>query len=175
MKKVISLMLLVCVPFFLASCENKDEVADEIVHYYNEEFLPMYETKEDKMEDKPSKLTQLEEENKKDEAITFVKDKVMPVVDESLERLEAADIPNKKVKKMNDMQIEAEQFAKDSFKELIAFYKGDDVSEQDVEQGNEEMEEKYLDVFDYREELMEQYNLVEEDDSEYPKLKRAEE
>jgi len=49
MKKIISLILVVFALFLLVSCGNKDEVADEIVHYYNEEWMPVNDMKEKEM------------------------------------------------------------------------------------------------------------------------------
>lgn len=57
------------------------------------------------------------------------------------------------------MQIEAEKFAKKASQVIIAYYEGDDdVSKQDINQDNEELQEKYQDVLDYRDKLMDKYN-----------------
>lgn len=65
------------------------------------------------------------------------------------------------------MEIEAEEFLKDSMKEVVIHYNGGDVSEEDIRQNNIEIEEKFLKVTDYRYELMDEYNLeyVENDES----------
>jgi len=110
----------------------------------------------------------------------LVKDEILPIVDEALKQLESVDTENKKVEKMNDMQINAEQFAKDTLKELIAYYKGDDVPEKAIKQSDEKLKEKYDDVLDYRDKLLDQYNLEqtenedEDEDSKFYKIKRVE-
>jgi len=53
MKKLISLMLVMCALMLLISCENKDEVADEIVQYYNEEWIPINNMKKNDLTDFP--------------------------------------------------------------------------------------------------------------------------
>ncbi|MFD1068245.1 hypothetical protein [Oceanobacillus locisalsi] len=87
------------------------------------------------------------------------------------------DADNKKIKKMNDMQIEAEEIARNTFMDIITYYEGGDISENDINQSNEELKNKYQDVLDYRDELMEEYNLeqIENENSGYYKLKREEE
>ena len=78
---------------------------------------------------------------------------------------------------MNDMQIEAEEFAKEMSKDIIVYYEGGDVSEQDIEQYQVELVEKYDNVLDYRDKLMDQYSLEQtenaDEDSKYYKLERT--
>ncbi len=178
MKKIIIPILIVFTLLLLVSCGNKDEVANEIVHYYNEEWVPINDMKEKEMRDPLAEVARLESENKEDEAAALVKDKVLPIVDEVLGRLEAVDTDNRKVKKMNDMQIKAEEFARNMSKSIITYYEGGNVSEQDIEEYDEELQEKYQDVLDYRDKLMDKYNLEqtenEDEDSKFYKLKRAE-
>lgn len=179
MKKMLSLVLVVFVSFILVSCENKDEVADEIVHYYNEKWISINDMKEKEMRDPLSDLAKLEKQNKEEEAAVVVKDEVIPIADKVLERLDAVDSDNKKVKKMNDMQIEAEEIAREMSKKTAVYYKDGDVSEQDLKQYDEKMKDKYQDFLDYRDKLIDKYNLEqtenEDEDSKFHKLKRAEE
>lgn len=176
MKKVIGSILVVFALALLVSCSNKDEVADEIVHYYNEEWVPINVMKADEMRDVSVELSELDKEGKGDEAISLIKNEVLPVVDEALERLESVDPNNDEVKKMNDMQIEAEQYSRDRFKDTIAYYKGDK-SESELNPLVEKQDKKYEDVLDYRDKLMDKYNLeyTEDDDAlgNFRNLKRA--
>lgn len=135
MKKIICLIFVVFVLLLLVSCGNKDEVANEIIHYYNEEWVPINDMKEKEMRGLAME--------------------------------------------MNDLQIEAEEFAKDALKVINAYYDGDDdVTEQDINQNDEELQEKYDAILDYRDELMDEYNLEQvenkDENSELYKLKRAE-
>src|SRR5699024_5170537 len=76
-------------------------------------------------------------------------------------------------------EIEADELLKDSAKEAIIHYNGGDVSEEDIQQNNIEIEEKALKLTDYRHELIEEYDLeyVEDDESlgNFRELKREEE
>lgn len=178
MKKIIIPILIVLSSALLVSCGNKDEVAEDLIHYNNEEWVPINEMKKKEMHGIPFELTELENEGKEGEAIALVKDEILPIVDEVLEQLEASEPEHQKVKKLNDMQIEAEQFVKDKFKQVIIYYEGGDVSEQDIDQYDEEMRVKYQDILDYRDELIDKYNLEYVDDDEtlgnFRNLKRAE-
>ncbi len=155
-----------------------DEVAEDLIHYNNEEWVPINEMKKKKMRGIPLELTELENEGKEEEAIALVKDEILPVVNEVLEQLEAVEPEHQKVKKINEMQIEAEQFVKDKFKQVITYYEGGNVSEQDIDQYDEEMREKYQDILDYRDKLIDKYNLEYAGDDDtlgnFRNLKRAE-
>src|SRR5699024_2592538 len=146
--------------------------------YYNEEWVPINDMKAKEMRDPISDLARLEKENKKKEETLLVRNKFLPIYDEVLEGLESVDMDNNKVKKMNDMQIEAEKFARDTSKDIITYYDGGDMSEQDLKQYDEEMKEKYQAVLDYRDKLIDLYNLEQTEnkkgDSNFYKLKRAE-
>ncbi|GIO23663.1 hypothetical protein [Oceanobacillus sp. J11TS1] len=178
MKKIISIILVIFALFLLVSCSNKDEVADEIIQYYNEEWIPINDMKEKELRDLPFHLNELEEHQQYEEAIALIKDEMIPVADEVIKRLQAVEPENGKVKKLNDLEIEAEQFAKEGLNAVIIYYEGGDISESDVNQYNEDMQEKYQDFFDYRDKLMDKYNLEqfdeEEKGSKFYKIKRAE-
>lgn len=176
MKKGISLIIVVFAAFLLVSCGNKDEVADEIVHYYNEQWVPINAKDEEEMLDLFDKLYELEKKDKENKATAYIKNEMLPVVDEILERLESVDSSNKEVKKMNDMQIEAEQHERNGLKAIKDYYEGSK-SEDELNSLKEEWEQKIDDVIEYRDELMEKYDLEldrnEEKIGDFYKLKRA--
>ncbi|MFD1067899.1 hypothetical protein [Oceanobacillus locisalsi] len=178
MKKIIIPIFIVIIALLLVSCEDKDEVADEIVEFYNEEWVPINDMKEKGMADIPLELTRLEEEGESDEVIGLIKDEIIPLLDRVMERLKSVNPKNEKIEKMIDLQIEAEEFSKNIFGEARTYYENDNVTDQDIEQYNEELDEKYQEVLDYRDELMEEYNLEQiekkDRDSNFYKLKREE-
>ncbi|WP_449354433.1 hypothetical protein ACUL41_15215 [Virgibacillus natechei] len=176
MKKIIIPILIVITSFLLVSCGNQDEMVGEIVHYYNEEWMPINDMKEKAMRGIPFELTRLEEKHKEDKAAVLVEDEILPIINRALDRLEGVDTDNKKVKKMNDLQIEAEEFLKEISKDIIVYYKGGDVSEQNIKEYHEELKGKYDKVLNYRDKLMYQYNLEQANnkDSKFYKLKRKE-
>ncbi|GIO23669.1 hypothetical protein [Oceanobacillus sp. J11TS1] len=176
MKRVISSMLVVFALSLLVSCSNKDEVADEIVQYYNEEWVPINAMEEEEMRHFFNSMYELEK-NKKDEIISLIKNEPLPVVEESLKRLESLEPKNKQIDKLNEMQINIEHHERDGLEAIIDYYEGDK-SEDEIEKLREELNEKYDEIIDYRNDLMEKYNLeqdkVEEKIGDFYKLKRAE-
>ncbi|MFD1068244.1 hypothetical protein [Oceanobacillus locisalsi] len=83
MKKIITPIFIVIIALLLVSCEDRDEVADEIVNYYNEEWVPINDMKEKRMRNLLSEQERLESENKKEEAATLVKEEMVPIADKS--------------------------------------------------------------------------------------------
>ena len=59
---------------------------------------------------------------------------------------------------MNDLQIKAEEFAKTHLENVIDLYKGN-ISEEQYKKNDDELKEKYDTVLEYRDELMEKYDL----------------
>lgn len=102
MKKIISLMLVVIALSLLVSCSNGDEVADEIVHYYNEEWVPINDMKEKGMRGLPMEMNELAESHKNGEVIALIKDEMLPIFNEVLDRLKSVDPKNREIKKLND-------------------------------------------------------------------------
>lgn len=89
------------------------------------------------------KLEELESEGKDDEALSVVEDEIQPAVEDVRSRFESVDPTHEKVKKLNDMQIESEEFAKDKNKQLIGYYEDGDVSKVDIHLGAEEIVDEY--------------------------------
>lgn len=176
MKQTISMILVVLTLFLLVSCSNKGEVADEIVQYYNEEWVSMNEMKEETMNTLVTELYELDKEGKNQEVINLIKNEFYPSIDNILEHLESLELNNKEVKKMNDMQIEAEKYSRDRFKDTIEYYEGANISDSELKRLSREQNKKYDDVLEYRDKLMDKYNLelIEAEDSKSYVLKRVE-
>lgn len=175
MKKIISVLFLVCAMFIFTSCANKDEVADEIVQYYNEEWIPINDMKRTRLDGYALKINELEQEGKEDEAISLIEDKMIPIIDKVLGELEDVEAENKKVKKINDKQIKAEEFAKDMSEDIIAYYEGDK-SEDDIRSNKRKLESKYDKIIEYQDRLIDKYDLELSDEKikSFNKLERSE-
>src|SRR5699024_931092 len=121
----------------------------------------------------------LEDEGTDKETIVVIENEIIPILDDIQNEFKDVELQHKKVKKLNDLETEAEEFLKDSMKEVVIHYNGGDISEEDIRQNNIEIEEKFLKVTDYRYELMDEYKLeyVENDESlgNLRNLKRKEE
>jgi|SRR5699024_393924 len=178
-RKLLILMLTMFSLFVLASCGNKDEEAEELIQYNNDSWVPINEMKKEKMKESENKLTRVEDEGKDEEAGTVIEDEIIPILDDILNEFKAVELEHKKIKKLNDLEIAAEEFLKETMEEVAIYYNGGNVSEEDLNQNNNELEEKFQAVIDYRYELMDEYNLeyVENDESlgNFRNLKRKEE
>src|SRR5699024_12528488 len=100
-------------------------------------------------------LDTFDDEGKDKEAITILEDEMIPILNETINKFKDVNLQHKKIKKLNDLEIEADELLKDSAKEAIIHYNGGDVSEEDIQQNNIEIEEKALKLTDYRHELIE--------------------
>ena len=179
MKKVLMLMLTVFSLFLLVSCSNKEEEAEELIEYNNDKWVPINKMNNEKLDEPIKLLDTFDDEGKDKEAITILEDEMIPILNETINKFKDVNLQHKKIKKLNDLEIEADELLKDSAKEAIIHYNGGDVSEEDIQQNNIEIEEKALKLTDYRHELIEEYDLeyVEDDESlgNFRELKREEE
>ncbi|MEN1968767.1 hypothetical protein WMZ97_11930 [Lentibacillus sp. N15] len=161
MKKIFTWMLAVSALFLLAACSNDEETADELIEYYNEEWIPIHAMKSAKMDDAQERLLKIQEEqeeNYRGEAIALYKDEIIPSFNEVLERLKSVELEHKEVKKMNDLQMKAEEFGKTHLKMGIDYF-NDDISDTQYMTHEDELKEKYDDVLEYRDKLIEKYDL----------------
>lgn len=163
MKKIIIQMLTISALFLLVACGNKDEAADELIKYYNEEWIPIQAMKKTKTNNAQDNFLenyskQGEDDEKNKEVIALYKDEIIPIADEVLEQLKFIELEHRKVKKMNDLQIKAEEFAKTHLENAIDLYKGN-ISEEQYKKNDAQLKEKYDTVLEYRDELMEKYDL----------------
>lgn len=169
MKKFFTLVFVVSSLFFLSSCASDEEIADELIDYYNNEWIPIHAMKRKELgtskEDFRKIMMELEEGYEK-EAIELHENDIIPIVDKVLDRFESIELKHRKVKKLNKMQIKAEEHGRDLMKSGIDYFKGD-LSKSEYIQKDNELKRKYDEVNDYLEKLMENYNL------EYDKTKNS--
>ncbi|WP_066194135.1 MULTISPECIES: hypothetical protein [Gracilibacillus] len=179
MKQRMILVITACSLLLLASCSDKEEIAEELIQYNNEVWVPINKMKETELNDLESMQQELESAGKIEEAALLVENEIVPVMDEVLDQLESADTANKEVDEWNDMQIEAEELAKDYMEESVDYYESDEWSVVDHFFNTEELKAKYIDVADYRDELIDTYELEyvkgHEGLGNFRDLKRAEE
>jgi len=167
MKKYLIFTFIMFSLFILASCGNKDEEAEELIQYNNDKWVPINEVKKEKLNEPENKLTKVEDEGKDEEASTVIEDEIIPILDDIQNEFKAVELKHKKIKKLNELEIEAEEFLIKTMEEVVIHYKGGNVSEEDLNKNNNELEEKFQEVIDYRYELMDKYDLeyVEDDES----------
>lgn len=154
---------------FLFACSNKEEIAAEFVHYYNEEWIPILLMKKDKMDDVQRMIMEIEhelEENSDDETVSIYKEEIIdliklefiPVADDVVDRFKNIQLEHKEIIKLNELQIEAEEFARTVMDSGIDYYKGD-ITEEAYKKKENELEKRYVEVSDYIDRLMEKYSV----------------
>jgi|SRR5699024_3608413 len=167
MKKIMVHILIVFSLFLIASCSDPDEEAEELIEYNNDTWVPINKSKNEGISELTNELYRLEDEEKEEEAVTVIEEEIIPILDDTHDKFKAVDLENNKVKKLNDLEVEAEELLLEKTKELATHYKGGDVTEQNISQNNRKVAEKFQEVIDYRYELIKKYNLeyVEDDES----------
>src|SRR5699024_6487264 len=143
-------MLTIFSLFLFTPCGNKNEEKEEIKKYNNENWVPVNKMRKEKMNEPQTKLSKLEDEGKEKEAIAVIENEIITILDDIQNEFKDVELQHKKVKKLNDLETEAEEFLKDSMTEVVIHYNNGNISEEDNRQNNIEIEEKFLKVTDYR-------------------------
>lgn|SRR5699024_477564 len=155
------------IPLFilLVSCASDDEIADELIDYYNNEWIPIHDAKESKMKTMKNTFMNLainlEEGNEADvkkESIEKYETDVIPTVDKVIEQYESIQLNHRQVKKLNKKQIKVEKTERDYLESIIDYVNGD-ISVSKHREMENQLKEVIHEVNDYLEKLMEKYNL----------------
>jgi|SRR5699024_5377833 len=181
MKKTIIFVILVSSFVFLTACASDDEIADELIDYYNNEWIPIHAMKRSELgtakEDFRKIMMESGEDHEK-EAIELHENDIIPVIDKVVDQFESIELRHRKIKKLNKMQIKAEKHGRDLMQNGIDYFKGDASKSKYIQKDNE-LKRKYDEVNEYLEKLMDIYNLEydrKKDSIEgYYELKRKEE
>lgn len=163
MKKIFLFLFTASIAFLLTACANDEEVADELIDYYNTEWIPVQVMKQENMNEAEDKLIDITTNDdgtsdQEEEITALVNEDMVAVMDDILDQFEAIHPEQKAVTKMNNLQIEAEKLAQQHAASTIDNYKGD-LSDSKYSIEGDKLKEKYDDVLTYRDELMEKYGL----------------
>lgn len=169
MKKLVFISILISILFFFSACASKSKTATELVQYYNEEWIPILLMKREKMDDVQRIIMEIEhelEENSDDEIVSLYKEEIIdliklefiPVADDVVDRFKNIQLEHKEIIKLNELQIEAEEFARTVMDSGIDYYKGD-ITEEAYKKKENELEKRYVEVSDYIDRLMEKYSV----------------
>src|SRR5699024_6294482 len=112
----------------LVSCASDDEIADELIDYYNNEWIPIHGMKTyeiDTARNTVMDLIQELEENDGNESIALHEVDVVAIADNIIDRFESIQLKHRKVKKLNNMQIKAEKTGKELANSMIDYANGD--------------------------------------------------
>jgi len=163
MRKTLFFLMLILVSALLMSCADKEQEADEIITYYNEEWIPINNFKEDNIGEFTTEFIHLDAQEDKSEATQLLETEIIPLVEEVITNLENVEPKNKKIKKMNNLQIETEQLALENFKDIIKYYDGD-MTESEIAKGTEKVDSMYDDIIEYQNKIFKEYNLKKSDE-----------
>lgn len=163
MRKTLFFLMLILVSALLMSCADKEQEADEIITYYNEEWIPINNFKEDNIGEFTTEFIHLDAQEDKSEATQLLETEIIPLVEEVITNLENVEPKNKKIKKMNNLQIETEQLALENFKDIIKYYDGD-MTESKIAKGSEKVDSMYDDIIEYQNKIFKEYNLKKSDE-----------
>lgn len=161
MKKIFITLFMIFMLMAFAACASKEEIADELIKYYNEQWIPIQVMKQNEMSDFQDKLIEMHVEQGdevEEEVITLLNVEAIPAADKVLAKLDAVQLEHRKIKKLHNNKIEAEELGRDLFNILIAHYRGE-ISKDELREKENESRNKYDEVNDYLEKLMEKYNL----------------
>src|SRR5699024_6495187 len=161
--KIIKTMLFIILILFQQGCFNNEQVTEELIEYHNNGWRML-----ENMKEKGKTITSeyialaLEDNNKDIEGL--VKKELLPLLKEMVEHLETIQLETKEVKKLNQLEIEAQRFVYDNFKGYANILQNGNAGEIDAmyeqfDDYNKELERKYAEVEDEREKLMEKYDV----------------
>ncbi len=157
----------------LSLCAKHEEIADELIDYYNNEWIPIQVKKNKVMLNSEHKVVMIykefeESDEKFDEEtkgiriteklVTLVNEQSIPAIDQVIDKFESVELEHKKVEKLNDMKVETEMFGRSVLDKLIDHYQGN-ISESEFKEEQYELNKKYDEVNEYLEKLMDKYNL----------------
>src|SRR5690625_4156348 len=144
----------------LSSCGQKEEVADELIHYYNED-RPMIEAKRvETMDDSQSHLIHLENTDGKEASKEYLEKTMLPELASIIEKENAIHLNHEEVQELHQLLIDADEFAYDTLQDKgIAYYQGD-IEREELIEANEDLEEMYNTFFAHRDALMKKYDFL---------------
>lgn len=89
-------MLTIFSLFLFTSCGNKDEEAEELIQYNNENWVPVNKMRKEKMNEPQTKLSKLEDEGKDKEAIAVIENEIIPILDDIQNEFKNVELQHKK-------------------------------------------------------------------------------
>ncbi|HLR68981.1 MAG TPA: hypothetical protein VK105_17995 [Virgibacillus sp.] len=163
MRKALLFLILIFVSSILISCADKEQEIDEIIKYYNEEWVPINNSIKGKLEELTTEFIKLDAKKDKSEATELIQTEIIPLTEEMVTELENVEPENKTIKKMNNLQIEAEKFAIKSYKHIIKYYDGE-ITESELAKDKQKLDNMYEDVIEYQQKVLKKYNMKKSDE-----------
>lgn len=141
----------------LAGCTNKDEVTQELIDYHNQTWIAIQEMKVERIsvlndQTDPSSEALVD-------ASEFDVEEALSVMDQVNDHLKTIEPEHSDIKQLHSLLTEAEESASIALGDEIAYVNGD-TSDEQVEKSHEKLLENFNEFVDYRDELMNKYNVV---------------
>ena len=164
-------LFLIFASLLLTGCFNNEQITEELIEYHNDEWRKLQEIKKENSGPILTEYYTLAL-NENDQGIEkLLREEFLPLQKEVVEHLEEIYLESKEVEKLNQLQLEAEKFGYEILKEQADIIHGGNLIEIDemyerFNQYQKELEEKYAEVEEKREKLMEKYDveLIKETD-----------
>ncbi|MEN1968765.1 hypothetical protein WMZ97_11920 [Lentibacillus sp. N15] len=157
MKRMFFICISMIILLSITSCSNDDEVAKELIDYYNNDWITVQKMKQEKLGSKKIELLR-QIEIGDESANTYAKEEIIPSMKEILDYLHGIKLDHKEVQKLHQLQVEADEFFYEGLKDFPAHYRGE-INDKEIQEKEDKLKEKYDEVLDYQEKLMEKYDL----------------
>jgi len=158
MEKGIMIWISTVVIFILSGCSKDEDIANELIDYYNNDWIAFQQMKQEALGKNQMELLQQQEQSD-EKASNFVEEEVLPNMEEIIDYLHSIKLEHKSIKKLHQLQIEAEEYAYEGIKEYPAYYRGE-VTDEEMNEYSEELEQKYDAFFIQLEKMMKKYEVT---------------
>lgn len=127
MKKIIIFIVTAFTLVILASCANYDDVQEELLSYYNDEWLPISVFNKSETNEPLKKIIRiLSERGEEDEEVFKIREEeIIPITEGVLKRFKSITLEHEKVKELNELQIEIAELDRDGDISSNDYIKGD--------------------------------------------------
>lgn len=173
MRKTVVFLTILLVSVLISACSAKSKAAEELIDYYNEEWVPLQEEKEVQTDgmDMEHILHQLSEGTDKEteellreELVVLLEDTYIPMMDDVIEGYQSIELEHEDIQELNEMVIETEKVRKKLLEKMILVYK-DEISEEELAPEQEELRITEQEDTDYLEELMDDFDVEYDEES----------
>src|SRR5699024_12620401 len=132
----------------------------EFMTYHNDIWIPTVVEEENQLKDYNDKVEAYVNNDEMQKLSKLVEEDWLPVSQKSLKKLQDVNPENKEIKKLNQKTIEVEELKITAFKTTIDYANNKQVFNA-VQHVQEKMKDKSDETVDYRQKLMDKYNLEE--------------
>ena len=162
MKRIVAVSLFTfCL--FLRACSSNDQVADELIDYYNNDWQALQEMKQEKIGTKRDDLYSFDKIENPEEGLDYLENEVLPELDAIMEYLKEIKPKTKEVRELHQLQIDAEEFGYQMILEDGNAYYHNEITDEEIWNNVDKLKDLYDEFAKRRNELMEKYDIVFEE------------